>query len=143
MIFRSGAALPPISGLVRTAGRASAARDRHSGMPSRQGCQAKMRFSVDLRGYPLQAWATSLAGERRTPSAPKEPPMKFGLFYELSVPRPLIGSGPGMQENLLKVLLAVSEGHGEEAADIVIRMSERTDEFKAAEFRRRISQLVA
>jgi ubiquinone biosynthesis protein len=52
-------------------------------------------------------------------------------------------SGPGMQENLLKVLLAISDGHGEEAADVVIRMSEKTDTFNAAEFRRRISQFVA
>jgi ubiquinone biosynthesis protein len=52
-------------------------------------------------------------------------------------------TGPGMQENLLKVLLAISEGKGEEAAEIAIRMSEKTDEFNAAEFRRRISQIVA
>jgi ubiquinone biosynthesis protein len=52
-------------------------------------------------------------------------------------------TGPGMQENLLKLLLAISEGKGEEAAEIVIRMSERTEEFNAAEFRRRISHLVA
>jgi ubiquinone biosynthesis protein len=52
-------------------------------------------------------------------------------------------TGPVMQESLLKLLLAISEGQGEEAAEIVIRMSERTEEFNAAEFRRRISQLVA
>lgn len=52
-------------------------------------------------------------------------------------------TGPGMQENLLKLLLAVSEGKGEEAAEIVIRMSEKLPTFDAAEFRRKISQLVA
>ncbi|HEY9251008.1 MAG TPA: AarF/UbiB family protein [Rariglobus sp.] len=52
-------------------------------------------------------------------------------------------TGPGMQEHLLKLLLAVSEGKGEEAAEIVIRMSEKLPEFDAAGFRRKISQLVA
>ena len=52
-------------------------------------------------------------------------------------------TGPTMQENLLKLLLALSEGDGEMAADLVVRISEKTDEFNAAEFRRRISQLVA
>lgn len=52
-------------------------------------------------------------------------------------------TGPVMQENLLKLLLALSEGDGETAAELVIRISEKTDEFNAPEFRRRISQLVA
>jgi len=52
-------------------------------------------------------------------------------------------TAPGMQENLLKILLAVSEGNGEGAAEIAIRMSEKQDDFAAAEFRRRIAQLVA
>lgn len=52
-------------------------------------------------------------------------------------------TAPGMQESLLKLLLAISEGKGEDAAEIVVRMSERTEEFNAVEFRRRISQLVA
>lgn len=51
-------------------------------------------------------------------------------------------TAPGMQENLLKLLLAVSEGRSEEAADLVIQMSQRTEKFDPAEFRRRISQLV-
>lgn len=50
---------------------------------------------------------------------------------------------PGMQDNLLKVLLAVSEGNSEQAADIVIRISEKTDEFDAEGFRRHITQLLA
>jgi predicted unusual protein kinase regulating ubiquinone biosynthesis (AarF/ABC1/UbiB family) len=50
---------------------------------------------------------------------------------------------PTMQEHLLKVVLAVSEGKGDEAAEIVIRMSEKLENFDAHEFRRLISQLVA
>ena len=50
---------------------------------------------------------------------------------------------PGMQENLLKLLLAISEGKSEEAADLVIRISQTTEEFNQAEFRRRIGQLMA
>jgi predicted unusual protein kinase regulating ubiquinone biosynthesis (AarF/ABC1/UbiB family) len=52
-------------------------------------------------------------------------------------------TSPSMQESLLKVLLAVSQGKGDEAADVVIQMSERLDTFDAQEFRRRIGQLVA
>jgi predicted unusual protein kinase regulating ubiquinone biosynthesis (AarF/ABC1/UbiB family) len=50
---------------------------------------------------------------------------------------------PEMQEKLMKLLLAVSEGHGEEAAEIVIRMSEKLEGLDLAEFRRRIAKLVA
>jgi predicted unusual protein kinase regulating ubiquinone biosynthesis (AarF/ABC1/UbiB family) len=50
---------------------------------------------------------------------------------------------PGMQENLLKLLLAISEGKSEEASELVIRFSQTTEEFNQAEFRRRISQLMA
>ncbi len=52
-------------------------------------------------------------------------------------------TAPSMQESLLKLLLAVSEGKGEEAAETVIRMSEKLPSFNATEFRRKISQLVA
>jgi len=52
-------------------------------------------------------------------------------------------AAPSMQENLLKVLLAMSDGNGEIVADLAIRMSEKLKEFDAAEFRRRIAQLVA
>jgi len=52
-------------------------------------------------------------------------------------------TAPAMQEHLLKVLLAVSEGQGDEAADAVIHMSEKTETFDPHEFRRQISQLVA
>ncbi|HEX2862385.1 MAG TPA: AarF/UbiB family protein, partial [Lacunisphaera sp.] len=50
---------------------------------------------------------------------------------------------PAMQENLLKVLLAISEGNGDAAAETAIRMSEKATGFNAAGFRRRITQLVA
>jgi ubiquinone biosynthesis protein len=50
---------------------------------------------------------------------------------------------PGMQENLLKLLLAISEGNSDEAAGLVIRISEKTEEFNQTEFRRRIGQLMA
>lgn len=52
-------------------------------------------------------------------------------------------TAPGMQESLLKLLLSVSEGKGEEAAEIVIRISEKLRSFDAPEFRRRISQMIA
>jgi predicted unusual protein kinase regulating ubiquinone biosynthesis (AarF/ABC1/UbiB family) len=52
-------------------------------------------------------------------------------------------TAPAMQESLLKILLAISEGNGEAAAEIAIRMSQRLEEFAAPEFRRRITQLVA
>jgi ubiquinone biosynthesis protein len=49
---------------------------------------------------------------------------------------------PGMQENLLKLLIAVGEGNNETAADIVIRISQTTEDFKPAEFRRQIGQIM-
>ncbi|MFA6287945.1 MAG: AarF/UbiB family protein [Opitutaceae bacterium] len=52
-------------------------------------------------------------------------------------------TAPGMQESLLKILLAISEGKGEDAAETVIRMSEKLPEFDAPEFRRQITQMVA
>ena len=50
---------------------------------------------------------------------------------------------PGMQENLLKLLLAISEGKSDEAAAVVIRISETTEEFNQPEFRRGLGQLMA
>ena len=50
---------------------------------------------------------------------------------------------PGMQENLLKLLLAVSEGESDTPAEIAMRISEQTDNFKEMEFRHKIGQLVA
>ena len=48
-----------------------------------------------------------------------------------------------MQEQLLKLLLAISEGSSDEAADLVIRLSQTTEEYNQAEFRSRIGQLMA
>lgn len=46
------------------------------------------------------------------------------------------------QEHLLKLLLAISEGETESAADILIRISEKRDSFQEMEFRRKISELI-
>jgi predicted unusual protein kinase regulating ubiquinone biosynthesis (AarF/ABC1/UbiB family) len=50
---------------------------------------------------------------------------------------------PAMQENLLKLLLAINEDKSEEAADLVIRISQKNEEFDPTEFRRHIGQLMA
>jgi predicted unusual protein kinase regulating ubiquinone biosynthesis (AarF/ABC1/UbiB family) len=52
-------------------------------------------------------------------------------------------TAPAMQESLLKILMALSEGNGEAAAEIAIQISEKLEDFAASEFRRRITQLVA
>jgi predicted unusual protein kinase regulating ubiquinone biosynthesis (AarF/ABC1/UbiB family) len=52
-------------------------------------------------------------------------------------------TSPAMQENLVKLLLAISEGNGDGAAEVAIRMSEKLEEFAAPEFRRSLAQLVA
>ena len=52
-------------------------------------------------------------------------------------------TAPHMQETLLKLLLAVSNGESDVVADLVIRASERTNAFNAPEFRRKISQVIA
>ncbi len=49
---------------------------------------------------------------------------------------------PHMQERLLKLLLAVSEGRGEDAAEVAITLGEKLPEFNDAGFRRDISSLV-
>lgn len=50
---------------------------------------------------------------------------------------------PVMQENLLKLLLAVSEGKGEQAANIAAEMGTITDHFDRLTYTREVSQLVA
>ena len=50
---------------------------------------------------------------------------------------------PSLQDALLKLLLAVSEGNSEEAADISIRLSETTPQFHETDFRRQVNQLIA
>jgi ubiquinone biosynthesis protein len=52
-------------------------------------------------------------------------------------------TSPTMQENLLKLLLAVCEGDSDQAADIAARIGSPSLNFEEAEFRRRIGQLVA
>jgi predicted unusual protein kinase regulating ubiquinone biosynthesis (AarF/ABC1/UbiB family) len=49
---------------------------------------------------------------------------------------------PRMQQNLLRILLAVSDAKSEDVADTLIAMSEKDDAFDAASFRRGIGQLV-
>lgn len=50
---------------------------------------------------------------------------------------------PGMQEQLIKLLVAVSEGNSDRAADIAIQISETTPTFDETSFRKRVGQLVA
>ena len=50
---------------------------------------------------------------------------------------------PGMQSSLLKILMAVSEGRGEEAAETVVGMSEKLPGCDTLEFSRQVSKLVA
>jgi len=50
---------------------------------------------------------------------------------------------PGMQEELIKLLLAISEGQSDEACDFVVRISDTRDEFDESDFRRRAAQLIA
>jgi ubiquinone biosynthesis protein len=50
---------------------------------------------------------------------------------------------PVMQERLLKLLLAVSEGRGDEAAEVTAAMGERLDDFDEHAFRRDISVMVS
>lgn len=48
-----------------------------------------------------------------------------------------------MQEHMLKLLIETSEGNGEAVADLVIRISETSEGFDQAEFRRKIGQMMA
>jgi ubiquinone biosynthesis protein len=50
---------------------------------------------------------------------------------------------PAMQESLLKLLLAVSEGDSDLAADVAIRISDTTTDFDETQFRHKLAQLVA
>jgi predicted unusual protein kinase regulating ubiquinone biosynthesis (AarF/ABC1/UbiB family) len=50
---------------------------------------------------------------------------------------------PGMQENLLKLLLAVSEGQGDDAVDVAVRIGDAGPNFDEVQFRHKIAQLVA
>jgi predicted unusual protein kinase regulating ubiquinone biosynthesis (AarF/ABC1/UbiB family) len=48
-----------------------------------------------------------------------------------------------MQENLLRLLLAISEGNGDEAVKIVLRISETTDDFDEEEFTKKATEFVS
>ncbi len=48
-----------------------------------------------------------------------------------------------MQENLLRLLLAVSEGNGDEAVKIVLRVSETGSNFQEAEFRKQANDFIS
>jgi ubiquinone biosynthesis protein len=50
---------------------------------------------------------------------------------------------PRLQEDLLQLLLAIAEGHGEEAANIAIKIGEKKEDFDNKEFTRRICEIVA
>jgi len=50
---------------------------------------------------------------------------------------------PGLQEQLLQLLLAISEGRGDDAAGIAIKMGNRKEDFTEKEFTRAISEIVA
>ena len=50
---------------------------------------------------------------------------------------------PGFRDNLLRLLLAISEGRGEEAAETAIRMGEAKPGFNKSEFTNRVAELVA
>jgi len=50
---------------------------------------------------------------------------------------------PQLQENLLQLLLALSDGRGDDAATIAIKMSELKEDFSENTFRRRVAGLVS
>jgi predicted unusual protein kinase regulating ubiquinone biosynthesis (AarF/ABC1/UbiB family) len=52
-------------------------------------------------------------------------------------------TSPEMQEHLLKILMAVSHGRSEQAADAIVDISERGEDDDAVGFRRRMGALVA
>ena len=50
--------------------------------------------------------------------------------------------GPRLQEQLLQMVLAVSEGRADEVSDIAIKIGETTEEFDEKEFRQRVEDVV-
>src|ERR1051325_1978753 len=50
---------------------------------------------------------------------------------------------PGFRDNVLRLLLAISESRGDDAAEITIRMGEPKERFNKADFSRRIATLVS
>ena len=51
--------------------------------------------------------------------------------------------GPAMQEHLLKLLLAIADGHSDRAADVAAKMGHPRDQYDEVKFHRRIADLVA
>jgi len=51
--------------------------------------------------------------------------------------------GSQFQENLLRLLLAVSEGRGDEAVEVCLKMGERKPNFDGTEYKNRVRRLVA
>lgn len=51
-------------------------------------------------------------------------------------------TAPAMQEKLLRLVLAITDGNSDTAVDIVIHASEKAENFDREEFRRRISQIL-
>jgi predicted unusual protein kinase regulating ubiquinone biosynthesis (AarF/ABC1/UbiB family) len=49
---------------------------------------------------------------------------------------------PSMQENLLKILIAIGDGKAELAAEVIISISEKGEEFDSHPFKKRITQLM-
>jgi len=50
---------------------------------------------------------------------------------------------PGLQEKLLQLILAISEGRSDEAATLAIAMGEKREDFDEAQLRKRIAAMVA
>jgi len=50
---------------------------------------------------------------------------------------------PNMQENLLRLLLAISEGNGDETVKIILRISETADDFDEPEFTKKAAAFVS
>ena len=50
---------------------------------------------------------------------------------------------PGLQEQLLQLLLAIAEGRGDDAADIAIKVGDRKEDFAEKDFKRAIAEIVA
>ncbi|HYC37861.1 MAG TPA: AarF/UbiB family protein [Usitatibacter sp.] len=50
---------------------------------------------------------------------------------------------PGLQEQLLRVLIAVSEGKAETATEVIARMSETGPDFNRVEFDRKVGQIIS
>ena len=49
---------------------------------------------------------------------------------------------PGMQDNLLHLLIAISEGKGDDASNVIVGMSETTEDFDSGAFEKRLGHLL-